>query len=60
MEIESFPCLERIKVHSTLHQIVSLDPRVNAFLSSDLEGFLFLSIWQEKGKSQILVQVTAE
>ena len=47
-------------MHSTLHQIVSLDPRVNAFLSSDLEGFLFLSIWQEKGKSQFSVQVTAK
>lgn len=34
----------RVKLHSALHQIVSLDPRVNAFLSSDLEGFLFLSI----------------
>lgn len=60
MEIESFPGLGRIKVHSTLHQIVSLDPRVNAFLSFDLEGFLFLSIWQEKGKSQFSVQVTAK
>lgn len=60
MEMESFPGLGRIKVHSTLHQIVSLDPRVNAFLSSDLEGFIFLSIWQEKGKSQFSVQVTAK
>lgn len=47
-------------MHSSLHQIVSLDPRVDAFLSSDLEGFLFLSIWQEKGRRQFSVQVTAK